>query len=156
MINSQCEGATGLSPSGRAVSCPVKIEEPLIALVDDNDAQIEATTAEGVDFVHVSEYLWKAAWSFSETGEPAAEHWVARQAIKILQRKARQVATGIRRRATRFAYSQPSAPEPRMHTLPHRQSALPRLRHQRSPAAGRSPPVSSRERASGWSKTGWT
>src|SRR6266581_3345345 len=56
------------------------------------------------DFVHVLEYLWKAAWSFFETGDPGAEEWVADQAIKILEGKARQVAAGIRRRATTYGY----------------------------------------------------
>jgi len=53
----------------------------------------------------VLEYLWKAAWSFFDKGEPAAEEWVAGQARKILHGKARQVAAGIRRRATAFGYS---------------------------------------------------
>jgi hypothetical protein len=55
--------------------------------------------------VHVLEYLWKAAWSFFETGDPGAEEWVAGQAIKILEGKARQVAAGIRRRATTYGYA---------------------------------------------------
>ena len=58
------------------------------------------------------EYLWKAAWSFFDKGEPAAEEWVAGQARKILHGKARQVAAGIRRRATTYGYSRPSAPAP--------------------------------------------
>lgn len=58
-----------------------------------------------VDFVHVVEYLWKAAWSFFYTGDPAAETWVAEQSHAILEGKAAQVAAGIRRRATRFGYS---------------------------------------------------
>jgi hypothetical protein len=84
-------------------------------LVDGNSTQIEAITAEtaarGVtvtivcDLIHVLEYLWKAAWSFFDKGEPAAEEWVADQARKILHGKARQVAAGIRRRATTCGYS---------------------------------------------------
>src|SRR5271157_688449 len=84
-------------------------------LVDGNNTQIEAVTAEAarrgitvtvtIDFIHVLEYLWKAAWSFSGKGEPAAEEWVADQARKILHGKARQVAAGIRRRATTYGYS---------------------------------------------------
>src|SRR5216684_2980379 len=79
-------------------------------LVDGNNAQIEAVTAEAasrgvtvtiiIDFIHVLEYLWQAAWSFFDKGEPAAEEWVAGQARKILHGKARQAAAGIRRRAT--------------------------------------------------------
>jgi hypothetical protein len=86
-----------------------------VVLVDGNRAQIEAIQAEAdrrgltvhivVDFVHVVEYLWKAAWSFFYTGDPAAETWVAEQARAILQGKAAQVAASIRRRATRFGYS---------------------------------------------------
>ena len=86
-----------------------------VILVDGNSTQIEAVTAEAtargitvtivIDFIHVLEYLWKAAWSFFDKGEPAAEEWVADQARKILHGKARQVAAGIRRRATSFGYS---------------------------------------------------
>jgi hypothetical protein len=84
-------------------------------LVDGNNAQIEAVTAEAasrgvtvtiiIDFIHVLEYLWQAAWSFFDKGEPASEEWVAGQARKILHGKARQVAAGIRRRATACGYS---------------------------------------------------
>ena len=86
-----------------------------VVLVDGNNTQIEAVTAEAadrgvtvtivIDFIHVLEYLWKAAWSFFDKGEPAAEEWVAAQARKILHGKARQVAAGIRRRATTYGYS---------------------------------------------------
>jgi len=53
----------------------------------------------------VLEYLWKAAWSFFDKGDPDAEAWVAAQAARILEGKAAQVAAGIRRRATTFGYS---------------------------------------------------
>ena len=52
------------------------------------------------DFVHVLEYLWKAAWCFHPHGDPAAERWVAGQARKILQGQAGTVAAAIRRKAT--------------------------------------------------------
>jgi hypothetical protein len=84
-------------------------------LVDGNNTQIETVTAEAarrgitvtvvIDFIHVLEYLWKAAWSFFDKGEPAAEEWVADQARKILHGKSAQVAAGIRRRATTSGYS---------------------------------------------------
>jgi hypothetical protein len=84
-------------------------------LIDGNNTQIEAVTAEAarrgititviIDFIHVLEYLWKAAWSFFDKGEPAAEEWVAAQARKILHSNAGQVAAGIRRRATTYGYS---------------------------------------------------
>jgi hypothetical protein len=84
---------------------------PWSALVDGNNAQIEAFRAEAerhgvdlailVDLIHVVEYLWKAAWVFYDKGDPAAERWVADKILKILAGKAAAVATGIRRRATR-------------------------------------------------------
>ncbi|WP_155334405.1 ISKra4 family transposase, partial [Acrocarpospora corrugata] len=83
-----------------------------VVLVDGNRTQIDAIKAEAtrreitvyivLDFVHVLEYIWRAGWSFFDVGDPAAEQWVAEQAIKVLDGKAAQVATGIRRRATRF------------------------------------------------------
>src|SRR6266496_124807 len=86
-----------------------------VALVDGNRTQIEAIKAEAarrqvtvhivVDFIHALEYIWKAAWSFFDPGDPAAEDWVADQAVKLLSGKARDVAAGIRRRATRYGYS---------------------------------------------------
>ncbi len=86
-----------------------------VVLVDGNRTQIDAIVAEAagrgvsihivLDFVHVLEYLWKAAWSLFYTGDPDAETWVAEQAVKILSGKAGHVVAGIRRRATRFGYS---------------------------------------------------
>ena len=86
-----------------------------VILIDGNNTQIEAVTAEAgsrgitvtivIDFIHVLGYLWKAAWSFYDKGEPASEEWVADQARKILHGKAPQVAAGIRRRATTYGYS---------------------------------------------------
>jgi hypothetical protein len=84
-------------------------------LVDGNNTQIDAVAAETarrgvtvtiiIDLIHVLEYLWQAAWSFFGKGEPAAEEWVADQARKILRGQGRQVAAGIRRRATTYGYS---------------------------------------------------
>jgi hypothetical protein len=88
-----------------------------VVLVDGNATQIEAVTAEAarrgvtvtivIDLIHVLEYLWKAAWSFFDKGELAAEEWVADQARKILRGKSAQVAAGIRRRATTYGYTGP-------------------------------------------------
>ena len=90
-------------------------EREWVVLIDGNNTQIEAVTAEAksrgvpvtivIDFIHVLEYLWKAAWSFFDKGEPASEEWVADQASKILCGKSAQVAAGIRRRATTHGYS---------------------------------------------------
>jgi hypothetical protein len=86
-----------------------------VALVDGNRTQIDAIQAQAkargitvtiiIDFIHVLEYLWSAAWSFFYKGDQAAQDWVRAQATKILNGNARAVATGIRRRATRFGYT---------------------------------------------------
>ena len=86
-----------------------------VVLIDGNNTQIEAVTAEAakrgvqvtivIDLIHVMEYAWKAAWSFFDKGEPAAEEWVAAQLRKILHGRSAQVAAGIRRRATTYGYT---------------------------------------------------
>ena len=82
-----------------------------VAVVDGNRHQIHHLLAEAsargiqlpivLDFVHVLEYLWKAAWSFFKEGDPAAERWVYARGIAVLEGRAGQVAGGIRRSATR-------------------------------------------------------
>lgn len=81
-----------------------------VALVDGNNHQIHRITAEAharevpitilIDFVHVLEYLWGAAWCFFPEGDPDAEAWVRQRALALLDGHAREVAAGIRRRAT--------------------------------------------------------
>lgn len=53
-----------------------------------------------LDFIHVLEYIWKAAFCFFPSGSEAAEAWVQERALRILQGKASDVAAGIRRSAT--------------------------------------------------------
>ena len=82
-----------------------------VALVDGNNHQIDRIHAEArtrnvpvaiiIDFVHVLEYLWKAAWCFHTEGDPTAEAWVRRHALTILNGGAARVAGTIRRAATR-------------------------------------------------------
>lgn len=89
-----------------------------VALVDGNRHQIDRIRTEAttrgiditilIDVVHVLEYLWSAAWSLFDEADPAAEAWVAHRATAILQGHARQVAAGIRRRATRDGLDPPA------------------------------------------------
>jgi hypothetical protein len=82
-----------------------------VALVDGNNHQISRIQAEArargvpvtvlIDFIHVIEYVWKAAWSFFDEGDPAAEAWVHRHTRAILEGRARTVAGNIRRQATK-------------------------------------------------------
>ncbi len=81
-----------------------------VALVDGNNHQIDRIEEEAktrgvdvaivVDLIHVLEYLWGAGWCFFAEGDPAAQAWVHDRAMAVLGGNAREVAIGIRRRAT--------------------------------------------------------
>jgi hypothetical protein len=85
--------------------------------VDGANHQIDRLQAEArhrhieltivVDFVHVLEYLWAAAWCFFPEGDAAAQAWVRDRALAVLQGQALQVAVGIRRRATTAGLAKP-------------------------------------------------
>ena len=76
-----------------------------IALVDGANHQIDVITAEAarrgievtilVDFIHVIEYLWKAAWCFHPARDPAAEDWVTAQGLAILHGQVTEVISTI-------------------------------------------------------------
>jgi hypothetical protein len=77
-----------------------------IALADGDNHQIgqiqDQAAARGVavtiliDFVHVQEYLWKAAWCFHAPRDPAIEAWVTAQELDILHGRVAQVTARIR------------------------------------------------------------
>lgn len=79
---------------------------PWFAVVDGNNTQIDAITACAawyqvrvpilIDFIHVVQYLWKAAATFFYPGDPQARDWVKAQAAKILHGSARDVRAGSR------------------------------------------------------------
>jgi hypothetical protein len=81
-----------------------------VALVDGNNHQIDRIGTEArnrdievaivIDFVHVLEYLWRAAWSFYDEGNADAETWVREKASAVLAGHATRVAAAIRRKAT--------------------------------------------------------
>jgi hypothetical protein len=65
-----------------------------VVLVDGAEHQLSLIRAEAarrgvtihviIDIIHLLEYLWGAAWSFHEAGDPAAEDWVAVKALAVL------------------------------------------------------------------------
>ena len=81
-----------------------------VYLVDGNQDQLRAGRSLAksygveltivVDFIHVLEYLWKAAWCFFEKGNKGVEAWVLKQARVVLEGRASTVAGAIRRSAT--------------------------------------------------------
>lgn len=88
-----------------------------VALVDGANHQLDRIRAEAtareikvhvlIDFVHVIEYLWKAAWCFFAEADPAAEAWVHDKAHSVLAGNATRVAGAIRRTATNRRLSKP-------------------------------------------------
>ena len=80
-----------------------------IALVDGDVHQLgliqAAAAARGItltiviDFIHVLEYLWKAAWCFHAPRDPAMEDWVTAQALDILHGRVSDVTARIARLA---------------------------------------------------------
>jgi len=85
-------------------------ERTWVCLVDGNNHQIDTFAARAtaraiklpilIDFIHVLEYIWSAAWCFFDQGDPRAEAWVADKATEVLSGKATLVAAAIRRKAT--------------------------------------------------------
>ena len=59
-----------------------------------NRLQLKATIV--MDFIHVLEYLWTAAWCLHRKGDPAAEVWVAERATKLLSGEIGQVIKGLK------------------------------------------------------------
>jgi hypothetical protein len=81
-----------------------------IALADGNVHQIDRLRAEAAaravpvtiicDFIHVTEYLWSAAWCFFPEASPAAGPWVHQHARAVLDGHAAAVAAAIRDQVT--------------------------------------------------------
>jgi hypothetical protein len=80
-----------------------------IALVDGDNYQLglfqAAAAARGItlavviDYIHVLEYLWKAAWCFHAPRDPAMEDWVIAQGLDILHGRVPEVIARIARLA---------------------------------------------------------
>jgi hypothetical protein len=80
-------------------------ERTWIALADGDNHQIALFQAGAaarcipltiiIDFIHVLEYLWKAAWCFHQPRDPAMEDWVCARALDILHGRAGDVITVI-------------------------------------------------------------
>jgi hypothetical protein len=78
---------------------------PWVVLVDGGRHQLDLITAEAarrgisvhivIDFVHVLERLWAAAWSLHPPAAPAAENWVAGHALALLAGHIGHVITAL-------------------------------------------------------------
>lgn len=84
-----------------------------ICLLDGNAHQIDRVNAEAqartvtvtiiVDFIHVLEYLWGAAWCRYPRADPAAETWVHDQARRVLSGNVDEVISELTRHTTGLA-----------------------------------------------------
>ena len=94
-------------------------ERPWVMLVDGHKDQIKVIKRVFkrhdiqavliLDFIHVLEYLWKAAWCFFNSNDKEqakeAEQWVLEKAEAILEGRSGNVAAGIRIKAKSYALS---------------------------------------------------
>ena len=81
-----------------------------VVLVDGAEHQLDLIRAEAarrnadihvvIDLIHVLEYIWKAAWSLHDAGDPAAEDWVAARALAVLAGDSARVAEEITAQAS--------------------------------------------------------
>jgi hypothetical protein len=93
-----------------ALSRDPEQRRPWVILVDGEPHQLrrikrvlkqqKLSTTIIVDFIHVLEYLWNAAYGFFDNDDERVEEWVLERAVAVLKGNASQVAAGIRRSAT--------------------------------------------------------
>jgi hypothetical protein len=81
--------------------------EELIRRIESAAADYKVDVTILQDFVHVQEYVWKAAHALhpGEAAAPARERWVMERQQQLLRGKAQEVASGLRRAATRQGLS---------------------------------------------------
>jgi hypothetical protein len=70
-----------------------------LGLIHAEAAARGVTVTVVIDFIHVLEYLWKAAWCFHQPRDPAMEDWVIAQALDILHGRVPEVTARIRQLA---------------------------------------------------------
>jgi hypothetical protein len=76
-----------------------------VVLVDGAEHQLDLVRAEAarravpvhivIDLIHLMEYIWGAAWSLHEAGDPAAEDWVAARALAVLAGDSERISREI-------------------------------------------------------------
>ena len=114
-----------------------------IALADGNKDQIRWIRAQAaargttititIDVIHVTEYLWDAAWCFYPEASPDAGPWVRAQAAAILDGRAAAVAAALRDAATQLSAAKRKAAA---RTAAYLETNAPFLDYPRALAAG--------------------
>jgi hypothetical protein len=85
-------------------------EKTWVAVVDGNETQLRILKKLSskykvelrivLDFIHVTEYLWKAGLALYQESDAALEAWVSERLLQVLRGRASHVAAGMRRSAT--------------------------------------------------------
>ena len=110
-----------------------------VVLVDGAEHQLDLICAEAarravpvhivIDLIHLMEYIWGAAWSLHEAGDPAAEDWVAVKALAVLAGDSERISREITAEADAArAGRQPPERSRRLRPLPGRKTRVPPLR----------------------------
>lgn len=94
---------------------------------------VEVTVTQ--DFIHVVEYLWKAAHALHPDNAEQREAWVTDRSLELLRGNARNVASGLRRAATRCRLSEEQR-KPVDTAADYIENSQPRLRYDESLAKG--------------------
>jgi hypothetical protein len=91
-------------------------EKTWVGVVDGNEKQLHTLLKLAachnimvviiLDFIHVAQYVWKAAHLFHERGRKEAQEWVRERLAEILRGHSSHVAAGMRRSATLRGFSQ--------------------------------------------------
>jgi hypothetical protein len=122
-------------------------ERTWIGLVDGNKDQLAHFRAQAaargiagmpvlIDFIHVTEYLWDAAWSFFPKDSPAAGSWVRRHERAILDGHAGSVADAISDQARTTPGLSASKHKNALRTVRYLEKNLPFMDYPRFLAAG--------------------
>lgn len=72
-----------------------------IRLIEEVMARKKVDAMIIMDFIHVLEYLWKAAYCLYEKDSKEAEQWVCDRALRVLRGESATVARGIRQSASK-------------------------------------------------------
>jgi hypothetical protein len=117
-----------------------------IALADGNVHQLDRISAEAaargiaitiiIDFIHVTEYLWDAAWCLHPEASPDAAPWVRSHARDILDGRAAQVAAAIAAQAAATEGLPPARHKTVRDTVRYLQAKAPFLDYPTALAAG--------------------
>jgi hypothetical protein len=104
-----------------------------IAWIGDQAAARNITITTLVDFIHVIEYLWDAAWCFFPEASPGAGPWVRSHAAAILDGHAAGVAAALRTAASALP---PARQKTAARTARYLDAKAPWLDYPRALAAG--------------------